>query len=142
MMAADFARFETVVRRMEKLFGKKIDDESMQSYWRALKDQSLQQFERMADKHERYGRFFPKPAELRPKDDAGVAVVRSGKMEAEFKEGEALCVRNLQDIGEGCEEWVHEVRLRRADRLMATVHESDPTYPIIKREWLTLRGLP
>jgi len=65
MLVADFAQFEVLIRRMEKIFSKKpLDDETIQSYWRALKDLSLAVFRGYVERHEKYGRFFPKPADF------------------------------------------------------------------------------
>jgi hypothetical protein len=69
MLASEFAEFESIVRRLEKIFTKKLDDETIQAYWGALKDQSLATFRRFAERYEKHGKYFPKPSELRPRED-------------------------------------------------------------------------
>jgi hypothetical protein len=69
MQASEFSEFESTVRRLEKIFTKKLDDETIQVYWGALRDLSFATFRRFAERHEKFGKFFPKPSELRPKED-------------------------------------------------------------------------
>lgn len=68
MHQSDFDGFSTVLRKLATVYGKKLDDELVQAYWSALKDQSLPAVTDLALTHMRYGKFFPKPVELRPKD--------------------------------------------------------------------------
>jgi len=49
----------------------KVDD-LIPQYWNALKDQHIESVKRCAARHMRYGKFFPKPWELRPKDSRPV----------------------------------------------------------------------
>jgi len=67
--AADFNDFSALMRKMCVVFSKKATDELVNSYWDALKDLQLTVVRRCADNHARYGKFFPKPFDLRPKDD-------------------------------------------------------------------------
>lgn len=116
MMAADFPHFENTIRRLEKLFSKKIDDEVIQSYWRALKDLSLAQFQRFAERHEKIGKFFPKPFELRPKEEKA-PVERDSKSDADFKAAERRCIENLEELRKNkLEDWL----LRMGSRPAAT----------------------
>lgn len=70
MYAQDFDRFRKVMDTLAELFGKaKLSDEALGAYWEALKDLHIAAVEREAQRHGRYGKFFPKPVELRPKDD-------------------------------------------------------------------------
>ncbi len=73
MLASEFGDFEALMRQFEKIFGKKIDDETMQVYWRALKDLPFGLVRAKAEIYLKRAKFFPKPAELRPKDSAVVA---------------------------------------------------------------------
>lgn len=68
MHQADFDSFSGVLRKLATVYGKKLDDELVQAYWSALKDQSLIAIIELSTTHMRYGKFFPKPVELRPKD--------------------------------------------------------------------------
>jgi hypothetical protein len=64
----EFAGFERTLRQLGEAFNRKLTDELVQAYWKALKDLPLSAAQRCADTHMRYGKFFPKPVELRPKD--------------------------------------------------------------------------
>jgi hypothetical protein len=115
MLASEFPQFETVVRRLEKVFSKKIDDETMQAYWGALKDQHLATFKRFADRHERYGKFFPKPFELRAKEDK-LPEVQGGKDDATFREGEERAIKRLEKLRQdNPAEWIKQVAEAKGD---------------------------
>jgi hypothetical protein len=68
MHKSDFDVFSTLLAQLGTVYSKKLDDGLIQAYWSALKDQSLATVSEMAKVHMRYGKFFPKPVELRPKD--------------------------------------------------------------------------
>lgn len=68
MLADDFVRFEKAIRGLEFTYGKKVSEEAMQQYWRALKDLPFEQVNERIQSHARYSKFFPKPVELRPKE--------------------------------------------------------------------------
>lgn len=84
--AADFDDFSDVIRRMCVVFGKKATDELVNSYWDALKDLTLPIVRRCAENHARFGKFFPKPSELRPKDDTPQSVKEDKGFEAAVQE--------------------------------------------------------
>lgn len=69
MLAGDFDRFVAIIRKLEGVYGKSIDDSTMQAWWGALRDLPFELVGERVDAHIRYGRHFPRPAELRPKDD-------------------------------------------------------------------------
>lgn len=135
MLASEFPEFEACVRRLEKVFTKKIDDETMQAYWGALKDQQLGVFKRFAERHERHGKFFPKPADLRAKEDK-LPEVPGGKEDASFKDGEARCIRNLEELRK-LDPAAHrrEVGRRQIDRILATQHPGSSLYEAALNEW-------
>lgn len=64
----EFDAFGNTLKQLGEAFNRKLSDELTQAYWKALKDLPFQAISRMADSHMRYGKFFPKPSELRPKD--------------------------------------------------------------------------
>lgn len=68
MHQGDFEEFSAVLTQLSEAFGKKLTNELTHAYWKALKDLQLTTVARMADTHVRFGKFFPKPSELRPKD--------------------------------------------------------------------------
>lgn len=141
MLAAEFGEFETELRRVAKTLPPKteLDDEMMQSYWFALKDQSLAVFKRFVAHHERYGRWFPKPFELRAKEDRTPAV-EGGKEDGSFKAAEAMCIRNLEDLRKkDPEEHRREVGRRVLDRILATQHPGSSMYEAALNEWRPFR---
>lgn len=140
MLTSDLPEFEATIERCEKIFGKDLDDDTVRVYWDALRDQSLATFKRLADHHIRNGKFFPKPFELRPKEERGV--VRDAVAEAAFKHAEARVVRTLEDLRHrDSARYEATVTLGRLDRLIATTHESHPSYQRILNEWRAARGI-
>lgn len=140
MIAADFPRFEAILRRMEKLYAKKLDDELIQVYWHALRDLSLMHFERFAERHEKFGKFFPKPTELRPRDEVASSVSRTPAMDAAFRESERMCVLNLERLRSvDPDKWKVEVAMRKLDRTLAVTDDSSPIYAVALVEWQALR---
>lgn len=70
MHAPDFDRFRALLDQLAALFSReKPDDVLVQAYWNSLRDLPIEIVEACAKSHQRYGKFFPKPYELRPKDD-------------------------------------------------------------------------
>jgi hypothetical protein len=73
MYPIDNDEFAKVLTEQATLFGLPKGVETitqlMDSYWSALKDVTIEAVKREATRHARYGKFFPKPYELRPKDD-------------------------------------------------------------------------
>jgi hypothetical protein len=66
----DFDEFRAVLNTLSTTFGKpQLDDVTVQAYWNALKDQTLESVKRQAAHHTRYAKFFPRPVELRPRDE-------------------------------------------------------------------------
>lgn len=141
MLSAEFPQFEHEIRRLEKLFGKRdLDDELIQVYWGALKDLQFPVFKRFVERHEKYGKFFPKPSELRGKEDK-LPEVKGGKDDATFKQCEALCIRNLEAL-KARDPAAHrrEVRLRQLDRLLATEHPGSSIFEAAQHESHDLRA--
>lgn len=68
MLQGDYDQFEAVLRQLSEAFGRKLTNDATQAYWKALRDLTLPAVTRQAESHLRYGKFFPKPSELRPKD--------------------------------------------------------------------------
>lgn len=70
MHQPDFDSFRGLLDELAAVFGKpKPNDELTQTYFRALSNVPFEVVKRRAQHHERYGKFFPKPFELRPKED-------------------------------------------------------------------------
>ena len=95
MYSTDFDAFRTVMDRLGVVFTKAVSDELMSAYWDALKDQPLQAFREKATSHERHGKFFPKPHELRPKDDKPKVDPRN---DPSFIDGEKRATINLDEL--------------------------------------------
>lgn len=93
MHQADFEGFTALMQRVAAVYSKKLDDNMIQGYWTALKDQSLITITELANAHTRYGKFFPKPIELRPKDDKPEPT-----SDGKFEEGEERAIVGLEDL--------------------------------------------
>lgn len=92
----DFAEFSALLARLAEIYPKKITDETVQAYWGALKDQSIATITRLANQHAKFSKFFPKPFELRPKDDK--PALSDPKTDGAFREAEDRAIRNLEDL--------------------------------------------
>lgn len=95
MLASEYAEFEALIRKLEKLYGKAIDDDTLAAYWAALRELPLGLVRRRIDEHIKRQKFFPKPAELRPKDEKPE---RSPDHEKSFQ---AAVDRNVRNWDEG-----------------------------------------
>jgi len=93
MYSTDQAAFREILNALGQVFGKPVTDQIMGLYWDALRDQPIDLVKAMALAHTRYGKFFPKPKELRPKDDAPKNDTRK---DAAFVEGEKRAWDNLE----------------------------------------------
>ncbi|MEY4760666.1 MAG: hypothetical protein RLZZ200_522 [Pseudomonadota bacterium] len=70
MHTPDFDRFRALLDTTAGLFNRdKLEDAMVQAYWNALRDLPIEIVEACAKSHQRHGKFFPKPFELRPKDE-------------------------------------------------------------------------
>lgn len=135
MHKPDFEPFRTMLDSLAQIFGKpKPDDLKVQTYWRALRDLPIELVQRGVEHHTRYGKFFPKPVELRPRDEkpgsgpASDAALKAAAATAHRAIERALC---------------SEDRLARAkandailSRRLVLLEESHPAYPETKRAWL------
>jgi hypothetical protein len=138
MLMDDFPRFETAIRKLEGIYSKKIADDAVQAYWRALKDLPFQQVEERINSHTRYGKFFPKPAELRPREEKPPVVADA----VAFKHAEGVAAKNLETLKhEDYSKWSLEVRLRRADRILATTPADADQHRLARLEAEKLRPL-
>lgn len=101
----DFDAFAALMQRLAKIYGKKLDDDMVQGYWKALKDQALSTITERVESHIRYAKFFPKPFEMRPKDDAPEPTP-----DGKFEEGEERAMRNLEELRQiNPQEWLMRV---------------------------------
>lgn len=94
--SSDYDGFTRVLQKLALVFSKKLSDEITAAYWEALKDQTLPTVSNLADRHIRTAKFWPKPAELRPKDAISPETNDDGK----FKESEERAMRNLEEMRE------------------------------------------
>lgn len=69
MMSVEFDAFAEALRLLEGIFAKKLADGLVKVYWTALRDLPLEAVKAGIERHIRYGKFFPKPAELRRQDE-------------------------------------------------------------------------
>lgn len=66
MQITDLREFNKILDQLGMLFGKPPDDEIRRVYFEALKAYPLAAIRERATDHMAKGKFFPKPAELRP----------------------------------------------------------------------------
>ena len=100
----DFQPFSGLLMRLAEVYSKKITDGTVQSYWDALKDQSLATITRLANQHTKFAKFFPKPFELRSKDEK--PPLSDPKSDGSFREAEDRAIRNLEELRQNNpEEW-------------------------------------
>ena len=134
MQSADFPEFKTTLQRLKKQWPKKeLDDEIVQLYWRALRDQPLAIFRKFVERHEKHGRTYPQPSDLRPKEDKLQSV--SGTGDSAFDEGVARSVRNLEELRKrDPEAWRVEVAIRRMSRILATESPGSSMYEAASNE--------
>lgn len=93
MYSVDSTAFNAVLDDLGVVFGKPVSDEMRASYWSALKDLPIGLVVAKAETHKRFGKFFPKPFELRPKDDQPKANARD---DAAFKAAEQRSIDTLE----------------------------------------------
>lgn len=137
MHTTDSDAFGAVLVKLSGVFGKELTKEIGTFYWEALKDLPLGTVTRLADQHTRHGKFFPKPFELRPKEERPVS--RDARAEAAFKDGEKRAIVYLEELRrENPEKWREEVARRRLDRIIATTDPSSPIHAAGLPEWQTL----
>lgn len=101
MLKPDFAEFRALLDRCAAVYGKKPPDDALvQTYWIALRDVSLGAVTACANLHLKRGKFFPKPAELRPKSEMPSEPTRS---DGSFEAAVARNVRNWEIQLRECE---------------------------------------
>lgn len=129
----DFEAFRAQLNAVAAGFQKPIpDDLVVQTYWEALRDLSLDTFIRCAKTHVRFGKYFPKPAELRPADEKPDAVKSDGVFKAAVEDAQRWCDAMKRD---GSALSMAKLRDAYFTRLMITTREDDPAFPEVKREW-------
>ena len=109
MLQSDFPEFSRILEKLAEVYGKELPDTLVQAYWEALRDLSLGRVRQLAEQHMRKGKFFPKPMELRPKEDLP-PTTRTPAMDGAFREGEERAIRRLEELRQrDPEEWIREI---------------------------------
>ncbi len=128
--------FSALLDEFAVVFGKpKPDDLVVQRYWNALKDQSLEAVTRARDRHMRYGKFFPKPVDLRPKDDKPPPESSSAH-DAAVRAAIAYNARTWKELRRlDPDRCAYEHGMAAAARAMAASAESSPVYAEALREF-------
>lgn len=141
MFATDVREFNSVLERCAQVFGpKELPNDLKTSYWDALKDIPLQQVKELATAHMKRGKFFPKPTELRPKDDR--KDTRTAAMDAQFQEGEKRAIGNLEFLKrENPARYLLDVQLGYLDRTLATQPPDSPIHAQALEESRRIRAL-
>lgn len=142
MQRSDFADFRGLLDRCAEVYGKpKPSDGLIEAYWSSLLDVNFALVRRCAETHLKHGKFFPKPTELRPKEDKPPSV-RDPAADAAFQDGQKRATVNLEELRHRDDDaWRREVKMRALDRIIATEHPSSPIYAQAHAEWLAMRGL-
>jgi len=113
MLASEYTAFEALMQRFEKIFGKPIDDETMQLYFNSLRDVPLGIVRKKAEDYLKRAKFFPKPVDLRPKDDGPI---RDAADDVAFRKAEDQAIRNLEELRtRDPEEWVRRVAMSKGN---------------------------
>lgn len=132
MHRPDFEKFRGLLNSLATTFGKKPpDDVQVQAYWAALRDLPYELVEQGARHHTRFGKFYPKPVELRPRDDKPAggpesrnAIDDADRIAERWREraqasGDALALAALQDAA-----W---------SRRLTMTDESHPAYAQVRQ---------
>lgn len=142
MQTSEYQDFIALLRdpSVKSLWPKqKVDDVLVSTYWSALKDVPLATVRKCMDRHQQHGKWFPKPADLRPKVDK-LPTVTTAQADGDFGVAEARCIRNLEELKRrDPERWTREVAQRRLDRLIATQHPGSSMYEAALNEWQPTR---
>lgn len=134
MYTTDANAFKDAMDRLGVVFSKEISDHQRAAYWDALKDLDIRVVRDLAQKHERFGKFFPKPVELRPKGDK-VPVDSSG--DASNQEADRRAIEGLEELRRlmGDAVWLQEVRKRHLGRIEAQHGTDSERYRTLYRRW-------
>lgn len=133
MHRPDFEPFREHLNALAGIFGKKpLDDAQVQAYWSALKDLPFELVERGVKHHTRYGKFFPKPSELRPRDDKPSGAPESGDV---IGQADRMAERWADRVRADGNPLAHAALQDAAwSRKLATTDESHPTYADVLRQ--------
>jgi hypothetical protein len=135
MHQADFDGFSSVLGKLAVVYGKKLDNEMVQAYWSALKDQSLATVQELANTHTRYGKFFPKPVELRPKESRDKPMEHTYSEKAEERAMQRLEEQRIQDPAGWMKTMVAYDPYCRATQLARIHGAPNIWYDIPARRW-------
>lgn len=122
MQAHDFDEFRGLVQGVAKIFPRKqLDDDTVQFYWRALKDQPIEIVRQCVANWQRYGKRFPVPGDLRPATEKP-AIVKGD--DAAFQHALA---DNLKHWDQVIADEGDMGRLKLADALLGRYYVEDPS---------------
>lgn len=96
MYTTDREAFELLLAKLSTTFSKPITDEIRAAYWEALKDLPIGTVQRMAGQHARFSKFFPKPFELRPREERPKE--KDAAIERQFREAVAESNVRLDEL--------------------------------------------
>jgi hypothetical protein len=122
MLRHEYPEFRTELDRLAGLYGReKPDDALCQLYWNALRDVSLDALKACALLHTKRSKFFPKPAELRPK---GTVFAEPREPDTTLPAAEALVARRWD---ERLQVGGPEVRWQLLCAYLARTDQEDPS---------------
>lgn len=128
----DFEPFREMLNTLADVFTRKpLDDAQVQAYWNALRDLSLEAVQHGAAYHTRYGKHFPRPVELRPRDDKPSGAPESGDVIAQ---ADRAAARWAERTRAKADPLAHAALQDAAwSRKLATTDEDHPAYAEILR---------
>jgi hypothetical protein len=127
----EFDEFSKLLHRTAKVYGKTLDDELLQSYWRALKDLSLIRVTELAEHRLKHSKFFPKPVDLRPFEEK-----QPPSLDGKFEEGEERAMYRLEELRrDNPEEWSRQLSGRRAAEYAAQFGVHNIWFDVKQRCW-------
>ena len=140
MLAGDFESFATkLVDLARGLRVKEPDDDDLQFYWRALKDLHVSAVMRRIEDWPKRSKFFPKPFELRPKDERQAAEEPPAER-AKIRAAIEANIENWHDL-QTQDPPLYQIERGIADvaRIMANAKPSSSAYAEAAREDQRLR---
>ena len=135
MHKTDFDNFRALLDNQADVFSKpKPNDNLVASYWSALRDVSFSTVKACAERHARHGKFFPKPFELRPREDKPPAA-EDAASKAKFEAAQQFSMEAWQVLKREQPDR-YEILWREAllARLEVITPESSPAFERVRQE--------
>jgi predicted GNAT superfamily acetyltransferase len=136
---ADFGKFQRLMTRLGTTMDKFVNDELVESWWKALRTVPFAEVERrIEDFIARAGENtkWPRPGQFRPAEVPLTADPRDQAREQRANEDNERSWR--QFIADHPTTGPIRLRLAQCSRILATTHESSPAYAEAQQEYFAL----